>query len=183
MFFSAARVVGVNARQLTYTVDWDNEDLEQVSVLPYDRVALDQPPERDDVGIGAEVLFPQGKYFCNLCDVNHSRYFQGVITSITKRAGDESKEPGDEPKGTGVSEIGGGTGDSSCEWSVTGERLQPSYMGYLLNSSTYNHYFENIALHDIRLPPTAFDFLEMCLEEEQEGEEDESMFVRSFSVF
>ena len=166
----------MNARQLTYTVDWDNEDLEQVSVLPYDRVALDQPPERDDVGIGAEVLFPQGKYFCNLCDVNHSRYFQGEITSITKRAGDE-------PKGTGDSEIAGGTGDSICEWSVTGERLQPSYMGYLLNSSAYNHYFEDIALHDIRLPPTAFDFLEMCLEEEQEGEEEDSMFVRSYSVF
>ena len=31
ILFSAGRVVGVNARTMTYTVDWDNEELEQVS--------------------------------------------------------------------------------------------------------------------------------------------------------
>ena len=30
ILFSAGRVIGVNARNLTYTVDWDSEDLEQV---------------------------------------------------------------------------------------------------------------------------------------------------------
>ena len=53
---------------------------------------------------------------------------------------------------------------------VSGSRLRRSSMGYLLDSTAYSHSFENVALRDIRVPPTAFDFLEMCINEDEKGE-------------
>ena len=64
-------------------------------MLPYDKVARDEPPERDDIGVGMEILFPQGDYFCNACGVKHLRYFEGEITNITQQCGQHGEEVSD----------------------------------------------------------------------------------------
>merc|ERR1719427_880740 len=134
---------------MTYTLDWDNEELEQVSVVPYDQVALDEPIERNDIGVGMEILFP--RYFCDTYDENHMRYFEGEITAIVEGTDDED-----------------GNISQTLVSGKSGNKIPPSLAARLLKMASPSNGFENVRLEDIRLPPTAFDFLEMCVNEEDE---------------
>ena len=59
--YFTATIVAFDARELRYTIEWDDHD-PSGRVVDYYNLALDQVPDHDEVAVGSVVLFPQGKY-------------------------------------------------------------------------------------------------------------------------
>ena len=81
-------IVSFDRSSRTYTVEWDDGDQtgKQVS---WSDLALDVPPEADEVGLDSTVLFWHGKYRMN--GGTHKKWHQGVVSHVyTSRAGDRT---------------------------------------------------------------------------------------------
>ena len=54
--------------------------------MPFDSVALDEPPRGHSIAVGTRVIFPQGRYVLrnkeNGTSVPGMRYHQGIITRV-----------------------------------------------------------------------------------------------------
>ena len=56
-----ATVVSYNRYSMAFTIYWDDGG-RRGREQPFDQVAKDFSPERDDIGVGTLVFFPQGSY-------------------------------------------------------------------------------------------------------------------------
>ena len=57
-----------------------------------ENIALDRVPEKDELGVGDIVLFPQGDYNAGSTqETGGVRWHQGIITSITKNSHGEKR--------------------------------------------------------------------------------------------
>jgi hypothetical protein len=72
-------IISFDRASRTYTVEWDDGDQtgKQVS---WSDLALDVPPEADDVGLDSTVLFWHGKYRMN--GGTHKKWHQGVVSHV-----------------------------------------------------------------------------------------------------
>ena len=94
---------------------------------------MDVPPEVDDIGVGTIIFFPRGTYVCNETDSEYIRYYQGEVKSVNRT------EEG--------------------QVTISGHHSHRGKGWKMINNLT--HYeFEDIPLDNIRLSPTALDFLE-----------------------
>ena len=134
-----ATVAEFDAKSMTYTVDWDDDD-PVGRVQPFDHVALDEPPEMDDIGVGTIIFFPQGAYVSEEINSECARYHEGEITAVNHSETGEVTVSGHHTK------------------SKTGK-------GWKLFTDLTHYNFEDILLEFIRLAPTAFDFLEVFYED------------------
>ena len=69
---------------MSYTVAWKDGDTTG-TVQKYNYVALDSQPDTNDIGVGSEILFEQGRYQLN--GEPGFRWHLGIVTGIMKRNG------------------------------------------------------------------------------------------------
>jgi hypothetical protein len=78
----SARVVAFDRSLLQYTVDWDDGDPtgREVSL---EHIALDVVPSTDEVGVGTQVVFPQGTYVGTAGNnAGGTFWYLGVVTAV-----------------------------------------------------------------------------------------------------
>ena len=131
--YYTATVAEVDLASMTYTVDWDDGD-PSGRVQPFDQVAFDQAPELDDIGVCTIIFFPEGKYVDNQ-NCTHVRYHEGEITAVNRLESGEVTVAVDHSK-------------KEKGWKA-------------INIQHCNS--KDIPLEDIRVPPTALEFIHAFL--------------------
>ena len=126
-----ATVVSYNRYTMTFTINWDDGG-RRGREQPFNQVAKDFPPERDDIGVGTLVFFPQGSYGATEGENEGGvRYHEGEVTHVTI--------------------------DSYGCVLVSGTHTKDADDGKWVTYRRYNYYFNDIPLSHIRLAPTALE--------------------------
>jgi hypothetical protein len=111
------------------SVQWQDGDASG-RLVSYNLVAMNLPPEADEIAIGTKVVFPQGRYrFGRSLGM---RYHLGVVNSIMEHSSGAKRYYGNHA-------------------SPPGDKRLPF--------PEYSFEFLDFALGELRLPPNAFDTL------------------------
>ena len=131
--YYTATVAEVDLASMTYTVDWDDGD-PSGRVQPFDQVAFDQAPELDDIGVCTIIFFPEGKYVDNQ-NCTRVRYNEGEITAVNRLE------------------------SGKVTVAVDHSKKEKGWKAITLQHCNS----KDIPLEDIRVPPTALDFIQAFL--------------------
>ena len=131
--YYTATVAEVDIESMTYTVDWDDGD-PSGRVQPFDQVAFDQAPELDDIGVCTIIFFPEGKYVDNQ-NCTRVRYHEGEITAVNRLE------------------------SGKVTVAVDHSKKEKGWKAITLQHCNS----KDIPLEDIRVPPTALDFIQAFL--------------------
>ena len=130
MYFQAT-VKKILPESMQYEVEWDDGSTENPNHR-YDELTLNIPPDSALIGKGTTVLFPQGKYKINSTKEG-LRWHKGIISEVYDYQND----------------------DGSMETRYAGhhiEKLDYRFRGF-------SHYFHDMTIKEIRLPPNPMDVL------------------------
>ena len=130
MYFQAT-VKKILPESMQYEVEWDDASTEHPHHR-YDELTLNIPPDSALIGKGTTVLFPQGKYKID-ASKEGLRWHKGIISEVYDYQND----------------------DGSMETRYAGhhiEKLDYRFRGF-------SHYFHDMTIKEIRLPPNPMDVL------------------------
>lgn len=91
--YSFGTVVGLDVDTMTYSLNLDYHE-QSHCVKPFDFVAINAPPDADDISIGSTVFFPQGTHFCSITNKRKLSYHKGEVTAINCKDMDNVKMSG-----------------------------------------------------------------------------------------
>ena len=130
--YYTSTILSFDKEEMTYHIAWDDGDPTGRNP-PYNQVGLNEAPDRDDIGVGELVFFPQGGY--GGTEGNNTggvRYHQGLVTACEERDGVRLYS-GHHTKG-----------EQDGKW-VT-------YRGY-------QYTFDSLTVEQLRIAPNAMDAL------------------------
>ena len=117
-----AAVSNVDKNTLEYTVDWQDGDATG-RVVASECIALDVSPIREELGMGSEVIFPQGRYVATegKNDGGHFHWL-GVVTGFEDDATGELMVRGHHKRDLAVT--GGARRSYEYEWVLPFSQLR-----------------------------------------------------------
>lgn len=129
--FFLSNIVDFSPEDMTYTVDWKDGDTTG-RTMKYDMVAKDSTPNKQDIGIGSEILFEQGEYA--LDGVPGFRWHLGIVENIQE--------------------------DENGRITYSGRHLKGEEDGKWVTFRDYEETFSDYPIERLRTFPTAFEALE-----------------------